>query len=359
MPWHPELPYNDLPPIPADRLETKPALKACIGARAALASLQKACELLPNPGVLMNTLPVLEAQASSEIERILTTADALFRHADKGSAADSATNQGLRYRAAIKDGFRSLKARPLSTSTAEVVCSRIMGREVQVRRVPGTALFAADTGAVVYTPPEHEDRLRGMLADWERFLHDAVEVDPLIRMAAAHYQFEAIHPFTDGNGRTGRILNTLFLVEQGLLPLPILYLSRHITARRAEYYQRLRGVTEHDAWEQWLLYLLAGVEETATWTIARIDAVRSLSHEQGTLIRRELPKLYSRDLLDVIFTQPYVRIHNLVAAGIVARQAASRYLKALVDIGILEEHAAGREKLFLNRPFLAVLTEDV
>jgi Fic family protein len=201
--WQPGRPYNDLPPMPpADVLETKPVLKQCITARAALAELKQAAELIPNPAMLINTLPLLEARASSEIENIVTTADKLFQHLQADSGADAATKEALRYRRALLEGVQALKARPLTTRTAESICTQIKGVEMTVRRVPGTALANDATGEVVYTPPEGEARIRDLLADWERFLHEEETIDPLVRMSAAHYQFEAIHPFTDGNGRT-------------------------------------------------------------------------------------------------------------------------------------------------------------
>jgi Fic family protein len=177
-------------------------------------------------------------------------------------------------------------------------------------------------------------------------------------MAVAHYQFEAIHPFTDGNGRTGRVLNSLFLVEQGLLPLPILYLSRYIIANKADYYRLLLAVTREGAWEPWLLYMLRAVEDTSIWTTAKIGAVRKLAGSTTEYVRAKLPKIYSRELVDIIFEQPYCRIANLVRSGIAGRQAASRYLKALVAIGVLSEQAFGREKLFVHPKLMKLLTHD-
>ena len=323
--------------------------------------LFRSATLLPNPTILINTLPLLEAQASSEIEQIVTTADRLFRFASGGEAADPPTKEALRYRHALLDGFASLKDRPLCTATAELVCSRIKDAPIQVRRVPGTALANDATADIIYTPPEGEDRIRGLLANWERFLHGedgAGDLDPLVRMAAAHYQFEAIHPFADGNGRTGRVLNSLFLVEQRLLPLPILYLSRFIIARKADYYGLLLGVTRDAAWEPWVLFLLEGIEETATWTTAKIDSIRLLVAETVEHVRTAAPKIYSRELVDLVFEQPYCRIANLVEAGIAGRQAASRYLQTLVAVGLLREQEAGREKLFVNGRLLTLLTKE-
>jgi len=357
--WRPDRPWNGLPRLPPKvELESKTVLKQCVTARAALAELKQAAELIPNPAMLINTLPLLEARASSEIENIVTTADKLFRHLQGGGGADAATKEALRYRSALLEGGRALGSRPLATRTAEAICTQIKGAEMAVRKVPGTVLSKGGSGEVVYTPPEGEALLRGLLANWERFLHEEKSLDPLIRMAVAHYQFEAIHPFTDGNGRTGRVLNSLFLVEQGLLTLPILYLSRYIIARKADYYRLLLAVTREAAWEAWLLYMLRGVEETATWTTAKIGAVRRLAADTVEHVRRALPKIYSRELVDVVFEQPYCRIANLVEAGIAGRQAASRYLKALAAAGVLREQAFGKEKLFVHPKLMNLLTRD-
>jgi Fic family protein len=256
------------------------------------------------------------------------------------------------------EGYRTLDQRPLCTRTAEIVCTTIMGVDMRVRRVPGTKLANAATGETIYTPPVGEQTLRRHLAAWERFLHDERDVDPLIRMAAGHYQFEAIHPFTDGNGRTGRVLNSLFLIQEGLLTMPILYLSKYIIANRGEYYDRLIAVTRDEAWEPWLLYMLEAVRSTSLWTLGRIRAIRELSAATARRVREELPKVYSRELVDIIFEQPYCRIENLVSAGIAKRQTASRYLQLLAELGVLEARKAGREVLYVHPALLAALAEE-
>lgn len=357
--WRPDRPWNGLPKLPPKvELESKVVLKQCVASRAALAELKQAAELIPNPAMLINTLPILEARASSEIENVVTTADKLFRHLQADGSADPATKEALRYRSALLEGVRALHRRPLATRIAEAICTQIKGAEMTVRKVPGTALAKDASGEVVYTPPEGEALLRDLLANWERFLHEERSFDPLVRMAVAHYQFEAIHPFTDGNGRTGRVLNSLYLVEQGLLPLPILYLSRYIIARKADYYRLLLAVTTDGVWQEWLLYMLRGVEETATWTTGKIGAIRKLAGDTGEYVRQALPKIYSRELVDVIFEQPYCRIANIVAAGIAGRQAASRYLKALAGAGVLREQAFGKEKLFVHPKLMSLLTRE-
>jgi Fic family protein len=240
---------------------------------------------------------------------------------------------------------------------AENICSIVKGVDMNVRKVPGTALVNQKTGETIYTPPEDELRLRDMLKNWEDYLHDTKDADPLIRMAVAHYQFEAIHPFTDGNGRTGRVLNLLFLIEQKLLEMPVLYLSRYIIEHRADYYQLLLDVTAEQKWEDWICYMLEAVTNTARWTTEKIAAIRHLLDETAEKIKRDAPRIYSRELADVIFVQPYSRIGNLVHAGIAQRQSASQYLKVLCEIGVLEERKSGREKLFINPALLKMLTD--
>lgn len=358
--WVPELPYDALPGLPpAVELESKVVLKQCITARTALAELKGSAELLPNQGILINTLPLLEARASSEIENIVTTTDRLFQFRSLDTQADPATKEALRYGTALLEGFRSLGRRPLCTRTAEEICSQIKGIDMKVRSVPGTALANDRTGEVIYTPPVGEDRLRTLLGNWETFLHGNAELDPLIRMAVAHYQFEAIHPFTDGNGRTGRILNSLFLISEGLLTLPVLYLSRYIIQHKEDYYRRLLDVTREQAWEPWILYILRAVEETAGWTTAKIEAIRRLSAHTIDFVRQAAPKSYSRELVELIFERPYCRIQDVTdATGIAARQTASRRLKQLVDVGVLEERSFGREKLFIHPKLMELLTRE-
>lgn len=354
--------YNDLPPLPPQAdLESRSVLKACIEARSAVAELKEAGRLLPNQAVLINTIPLLEARASSEIENIVTTTDQLFRYAqpDREALADPATREALRYRAALRRGVELLEKKPVATATAVEVCRTLLGVNVDVRRVPGTALVNEASGQVVYTPPQGEALLRNLLANWERFVHEAEDVDPLIRMAVAHYQFEAIHPFTDGNGRTGRILNLLFLVEQGLLELPVLYLSRAIMQRKTDYYRLLLAVTTHDAWDDWILFMLGAVDETARWTTARIRAIQKLMQETADRVRKEAYGAYSRELVELIFVQPYCRIRNVVEAGIAQRQTAAVYLKQLATAGVLEEVKVGREKLFINPRLMRLLTTTV
>ncbi len=358
--FDPSRPYNALPQLPpAAAIETTAILKACIGARAALAGLRVACKLIPNETVLINTIPMLEARASSEIENIVTTNDALFRQATHSDMGDSpAVKEALNYRSALYHGLAAVEKKPVSTNIAVEICRIIKDTDLDIRKIPGTTLKNAATGETIYTPPEGEDQLRRLLANWERFQNAPGDLDPLIRMAVLHYQFEAIHPFVDGNGRTGRILNLLSLVQDDLLELPTLYLSRHFLHTRTDYYRLLLRVTTHAEWEPWILYVLEACRATSLWTSAKIDAVRNLMEATIEHARTNAPKIYTRELIDAIFTQPYCRIGNLVERGIAKRETASVYLKTLAGIGIFEELKAGREKLFVNRRYLDLLSSE-
>lgn len=356
--WKADSPYNDLPFLPPPvELETRAVLKACISARAALAELKQVAEMIPNQAMLINTLPLLESQASNEIENIVTTTDQLFQHQHQDGHADAATKEALRYSQSLYEGYRSIAKKPLNTRTAEEICTQINGHEMKVRQVPGTAL-GRESGEIVYTPPEGEDRLRNLLANWETFLHEKQDIDPLIRMAVGHYQFEAIHPFTDGNGRTGRVLNSLFLIHEGLLSLPILYLSRYIIEHKDDYYRFLLDITCNQNWEKWILYMLKGVEETSAWTKAKIDAIRTLFEHTSDYARNRTGRTYSYELISLIFELPYCRIQNVVEAEKSVRQTAAKKLRKLVEIGILQELTVGKEKLFIHPKLMRLLTRN-
>jgi len=355
-------PYNDLPRLPPEaNLDSVPLLRACIPARTALAELKQAGQLLPNQGLLINLLPLMEAKDSSEIENIVTTTDKLFQFASEDSLADPMTKEALRYRTALNHGYQELDARPLCTNTAIEICSTIKGTQMDVRKVPGITLANQQTGEVIYTPPSGEDVLRNLLTNWKNYLHQNDDIDPLIKMAVLHYQFEAIHPFTDGNGRTGRVLNILYLINEGLLTLPILYLSRYIVQNKADYYRLLNAVTKNNSdenWQEWILYMLKGVENTASWTTQKIEGVRQLIEHTSEIIKTNLPKIYSYELVQIIFEQPYCRIANLVENDIAKRQTASVYLKQLCDIGVLTEIQAGKEKLFVHPKLVQLMIDD-
>ena len=371
--FDPKRPF-DLPPlargsVPMGDWESTTVLRACIQANKALAALKEATALLPNPDVMLSALVLLESRASSEIENIVTTADALFQFSAKDAAkADAPTKETLRYRESLYNGLDALRSRPLSTTLMEEICSTTKGMEMRVRQVPGTALVNAGTGETIYTPPQGEAVLRDKLADWERFCHaqedDELrggEIDPLVRMAVLHYQFEAIHPFLDGNGRTGRVLNLLYLVEKDLLTSPVLYLSRYILKHRRRYYALLLAVSREgsaEAWQQWLLYMLEAVRETAVWTLAKIKAIARLMQNTHEQIRRDTKLGNQKGLVELIFRLPYCRIADVVQAQIAKRQTAAVYLQTLVDAGLLQMQANGREKLYLNHRLIGLLKTD-
>jgi Fic family protein len=359
--FDPNIPYNDLPllPPPAEQIESTPILKQCINARVALAELKQAAELIPNAAVLVNALPLLEARASSEIENIVTTTDKLFEYADiNEEKADAATKEALRYRSALFEGSKMVRRGMLTTDIAIQLVSTIKDIELDVRDDSGTKLKNRHSGELIYTPPIGQKLLIEKLDNWQSFMHDATDIDPLVRMAVQHYQFEAIHPFTDGNGRTGRILNILFLVEQGLLDTPILYLSRHVIQHKSDYYRLLMDVTRKQAWAPWILFILEGVEATCIWTTEKIKAIRELMQHTSEFVQAQLPKIYSWELVESLFKQPYCRIGNLVATGVAKRQTASVYLKQLAEIGVLREVKSGRETLFIHPKYIELLTGE-
>ena len=357
MPWSPEVPFNDLPPLPPAGIDLEPraVLKATVGARTALATLAQAGRLLPNPNILIHAVPLLEAQASSEIENIVTTADELFKHVESGGG-DHATKEALRYRSALFAGVHAIRSRPLTTVTAARVCAELHGREIDVRAMPGTRIANPTTREVVYAPPEGADVIRDKLSDWERFLHADDDLDPLVRMAVAHYQFEAIHPFHDGNGRTGRVINILMLIEAGLLDDPTLYLSRAIIERKNDYYRLLRSVTADGAWVEWILYMLDVVQESARSTTRKIASIRACQNDIAEQARAATPGGRDAQFLDVLFEQPYCRIGTVSERCKVSRQTASTWLHALAAADLLSDVKVGRELLFVNHEFLDVLT---
>jgi Fic family protein len=357
--WRPDEPYNALPELPpgAD-IETVAVLKRAISARAAVAALDQAARRMPNPAVLLNTIPILEAQASSEIENIVTTTDELFRFAqDETGLAAPETKETLRYRTALFAALRSIQARPLSVTTATEVCSIVQGRQMGVRNLPGTIIANPATRRAIYTPPQGESVIREKLANWADFVHGSDEMDPLVRMAVAHYQFEAIHPFADGNGRTGRILNILLMVDAGVLASPILYLSRFIIAHKDDYYRLLLDVTQNGAWEPWVLFMLSAVEATARTTLSKIDAIQDLQAAVREQVRSTSAGANS-DLIDVLFEQPYARIANVIERCGVSRPTAAKWLNELVGAGLLHDVKVGRERLFINYRFLDILMRD-
>lgn len=351
MKFNRDKPFNDLPLLPPQKnIETQKILKKTISAGRALAELKGLSESIPNQAMLINTIVLQEAQASSEIENIITTSDKLFQALSiDENRIDKATKEVIRYREALWNGYKALLRKPiLSTNIYINIVQSTTGNKFSIRKTSGTTISNATTGEVLYTPPDGEDVIRAKLNNLDNYIHSE-DVDPLIQLAVIHYQFEAIHPFPDGNGRTGRILNILFLMYKGFLDLPILYLSKYIIENKNEYYQLLRGVTEEEAWEPWILFMLDAVEQTSSYTREKVVKIRELITETIEFARSKLPKrVYSKELIELLFHQPYTKVKFLVDKNIAKRQTASVYLKELESIGIVKGKKLGREMLFLN-----------
>ncbi len=351
-------PFNQLPLLPPSvELETKRTLKKAISANKALAELRTAGDLIPNQALIIRAILLQEAKLSSEIENIVTTNDELYRaFSDDPEKTDSSTKEVLRYEESLWHGFQHLRKNGLLSSNLFVEIARIIKEhDVNVRKLPGTRVANRRTGEPIYAPPEGEALIRSLLDNLSQYLYADDDIDPLIKMAVAHYQFEAIHPFHDGNGRTGRVINILYLIEQDLLRIPTLYLSRYIIQNKGAYYEGLRRVTEEQAWEDWIVYMLDGIEQTATDTKNRIVSIRNAILETIEKGKLEMQKGYSKELIELIFQQPYTRISSLESAGIAKRDAASSYLRELARIGFLRRFKYGREMLYVNDKLLDIL----
>ncbi len=351
-------PFNTLPALPpACDIETATVLKKAISASRAMAELKGMAERMPNQAMLIDSLVLQEARASSEIENILTTHDEIYKAAcDEARPASAEAKEVLRYRQALNHGFRQIKTRPLATSLFVEIAQLIKEMQFDIRRLPGTRI-ANSKGETIYTPPEGETVIRDKLRALENFMHADDKLDVLVKMALLHYQFEAIHPFPDGNGRTGRILNILYLVDKGLLNLPVLYLSRYIIDHKAAYYEGLRRVTEEGAWHDWVLYMLDAVEQTSIRTQAQITAILALMETVRERVQREAPGVYSKDLIEQIFQQPYCKIAFLERAGMGTRQTCAKYLRELETLGVLSGQQMGREVYFINTALFKLLTQ--
>ena len=363
MSFYPEVPYNDLPLLPPDTvLESAAVLKAAIAANRTLAELKGKAEVIPNQSILINSIILQEARASSEIENVITTNDRLFEaFASSDHNYDPQTKEVLRYREALWKGFNALKeGRSLTTELFVELVKIIKKTESGIRTSSGTVIANPVTKKIIYTPPEGEPIIRELMSNLENYIYsENPDTDALVRMAVIHYQFEAIHPFDDGNGRTGRIINILFLVQQSLLNVPILYLSHYIIRNKSEYYKKLREVTEQGAWEPWILFMLKAVEETSRETMNKATGIRTLLDETVNLAKEKLPPhVYSKELIELLFQQPYCKIRFLVDAGLAKRQTAAEYLRELENIGILKSRQVGRENLYLNVRLYELLARE-
>ncbi|AIE86780.1 Fic family protein [Fimbriimonas ginsengisoli] len=354
----PDEPYNDLPALPPlGDLETKAILKAAIDAHVALAELRSAAKTLPDDGILVRAIALQEARISSEIEMVVTTNDELYRAlSQQEEFTDPQTKEVLRYGDAIWLGYGHLrKGSAMDVPLLQRLASVILKFDLKIRESRGTRVGDPRTGRVVYTPPIGCERITAMLENLLEYWHTESTVDPLVRLCVIHYQFEAIHPFPDANGRVGRVLNILFLVSQGLLDKPILYLSRAIIEDKSGYYKGLRKVTEYGDWETWVLYMLENLSVTAIETRRRIEAIHHELEAAIDYAEASMRTGYSEELIRLVFSQPYTRISFLERAGIAKRQTASLYLQELERIGILQGEKRGREMYYLNRRLFEIL----
>lgn len=350
-------PYNDLPLLPPNaELETKEILTKTIRASRALAELNGAIRNLPNPGLFLDTLHLQEAKASSEIENIITTNDDLYQAvvADK-KFNNHATKEVISYKEAIWLGFCRLKQQPfITTNLCIELVQCIKQNTAGIRTTPGTTLSNTQ-GEVIYTPPSGEQVIREKMANLETFINENDSIDPLIKMAISHYQFEAIHPFSDGNGRTGRILLLIQLKLEKLLDVPALFLSEYIIEHKDMYYEGLRSVTENNDWSKFILYMLDMVETSAIKGLERLESIVQLMDTTAQEIKEKLPKVYSKDLVEVIFKLPYTKRQNLIDVDLGTPKTVGNYLIALEEEGFLKSVKVGKEKLYLNLPLMNIL----
>lgn len=343
---------SDFPPTAP--LETAAVLRALVPAHRYLAELKGLARSIPNEGLLISTLSLQEAQSSSEIENIITTQDALYKYQIQPDNADPVSKEVAHYAIGLEIGAREVRASGLLTlNTIRAVQQALEGNTAGFRKTPGTVLRNEQSGEVVYTPPSPE-QIDVLMSELEKFIHSESPLDPLVKMALIHHQFETIHPFYDGNGRTGRIINILYLLKEQLLDTPILYLSRYISQNKTEYYRGLQQVRDHSEWEPWLLYMLKGVAVTAQHTTRLVEGIGSLLQKHKQEIRANY-RFYSQDLINHIFRHPYTKVAFLERDLSVSRATATRYLDALAQGGILAKHRLGRKNYYINRELVNLL----
>ena len=344
-------------PLPYD-LETKTVLRQANKANRKLAELKGVAQAIPNERILISSLTLQEAKDSSAVENIVTTQDDLYRAGLDANFTliGAATKEVLFYREAINEGFKLVRNKNiLALNDIKRIQEVLEQNSAGFRTTPGTQLKRSSDGAVIYTPPQDDQRIVELMSNLEQFINDdeLCPIDPLVKMAIIHHQFESIHPFYDGNGRTGRIVNILYLVTSGLLDLPILYLSRYITHNKAEYYERIQAIRNATGdnsaqWEAWILYMLRGVEQTAEETIALVKNIGKLMTEYKNIIRPAFGGKYSHELLNGLFYHPYTKIGHLESNMQVSRQTAAKYLDRLASLGLLQKERMGKENYYIN-----------
>ncbi|WPO82774.1 Fic family protein [Chryseobacterium sp. JJR-5R] len=354
-------PFNELPDLPPkNNLETPAIFKSVIKANKLLAELKGFCQTLPHPELLLNTIVLQESKESNAIENIVTTQDELYKATLMGNdIKNQSSKEVLQYREAMYWGKEQLKKNNLITTNLLIgVMQRLRNSSEGIRKNTGTKLANPANNIIIYTPPEGEQIIRDKLSKLELFINDESmsELDPLIKMALIHYQFEAIHPFSDGNGRTGRILNVLYLLQQELLGLPVLYLSRYIIENKSDYYRLLKEVTETGNWENWVSFVINGVASTSEMTLVKIKDILELKSKAYYSIRNEFKKGFSKELVDLLFSYPYIKISILEQYNIAKRQTASEYLKKIAELGWLHPIKIGRDIYYSNYKLIDVLS---
>ncbi len=342
------------------QVETTKVLKKTISANRALAKLNGVAKIIPNQNILINSLVLQEAKDSSEIENIITTHDELFRAGLDIASVTNETKEVQHYRQALLKGFALVQEHGLLLKRDIIAMQQELEQnDAGVRRQSGTVLRNVATGEVVFEPPQEYEVIQDLLTNLEQYINEPNDIDPLINMAIIHYQFESIHPFYDGNGRTGRIINILYLILKELLDIPILYLSSYIIQNKADYYRLLQEVRTENNWEEWILYMLDGVEQTSLETIELINGIHRLMGEAKDEIKEKLPKIYSKDLVEILFMHPYTKIEFLMSGMDIHRDTASKYLRELESIDVLESIKIGRSKFFVNKQLFNILKKGI
>lgn len=342
---------------PTIELESKKVLKQLSRTHRALAELKGFADTMPNKNILINAVTINEAKDSSEIENIITTHDELFKAMSQAMYDNPAAKEVVNYRTALWKGYELVKEREILTTNIIIEVQQIIEtNRAGIRKLPGTVLKNQLTGEVVYTPPCGEHEILDLMTNLEKYINDDFDqIDDLVKLAVVHYQFESIHPFYDGNGRTGRIINILYLVLKELLDSPILYLSKYIIRNKSAYYRLLQEVRDEGKWEEWVLFILDGIEQTAEETLLLVKNINSAVEETADQIRLALPKMYSRDLVDLLFYEFYTKISYIEQGLNVTRKTAAGYLSSLEEIGVLTSEKLGKERIYLNKRLFEVV----
>ena len=355
----PNKPYNSLPLLPPKKfVESELILKQLIKAHKALAELKGYSELLPNKNVILSSITIKEAKDSSEIENIITTDDELYKFLVlKQRIVKPEIKEVINYRKALYKGYELIRKKGLLTTNIIIeIQKEIEENNAGIRKLPGTKLINDKTGKIYYTPPDQKESIQNLLKNLEKFINtDNDNFDYLTKLALIHYQFEAIHPFYDGNGRAGRIINVLYLVLKNILNEPFLYLSGYLVEHKSDYYKLLRNVTYKNQWEEWVLFMLKALEKTAFKTLDLSRKIVESMEETSNIMKANLPKIYSREVVEILYSNVYTKIANLVDAKIASRNIAAKYLEKLENLGIIKGEKVGREKIFINKRLFEIL----